>query len=238
MQREGEGLLLGVRPHGESSCVVYVFSAEYGPVAGLYRGGRKKKADLTVGNLIQFKHTSRLPTQLGSITFEVMFSPAVYVFEDMPRLQTLRYQCELMHAILPEDVPQPKFYDRTKTLLNNLAQPHNHWQRLAHWELDILSAVGYGLALTPTEAVPCPENSPLYYVSPKTGRAVPKAVGQPYHDRLLLLPPFLGGIEGDMLDVFKLTGHFLGHAIAELAPYKTLSTRAHLIDLATAENFT
>ena len=237
MKREGEGILLGVRPHGESSCVVYVFSADYGPIAGLYRGGRKKKADLTVGNLIQFTHTSRLATQLGSLQFEVMFSPAIYVFDDMPRLQTLRYQCEVMQALLPEDVPQPKFYDRTKEVFKNLAQPENHWQRLADWELDILSAVGYGLSLDSEQAVPCEKNSPLYYVSPKTGRAVPKAVGQPYHDRLLLLPPFLGGQNGDMLDVFKLTGHFLSHAMAELAPYKTLSTRAHLLDLAVAENF-
>ena len=238
MIREGEGILIGVRPHGDSSCVVYIFSAEYGPIAGLFRGGRKKNADLTVGNLVQFTHTSRLPTQLGSMRFEVMFSPAIYVFEDMPRLQTLRYQCELMQAILPEDVPQPKFYDRTREVLKNLAQPENHWQRLAGWEVDILSAVGYGLSLTPEQAVPCEQNSPLYYVSPRSGRAVPRAVGQPYHDRLLLLPQFFGGQKGGMLDVFKLTGHFLGHAMAELAPYKTLSTRAQLLDLAVAQNFT
>lgn len=238
MERTGEGILIGVRPHGETSSVVYIFSEEFGPIAGLFRGGRKKKADLTVGNFVQFTHVRRLESQLGSMRFEVMFSPAIYVFDDMPRLQTLRYQCELMHAILPEDVPQPKFYDRTKDLLKNLAQPENHWQRLANWEVDILSAVGFGLSLSPEEAVPCDENSPLYYVSPKSGRAVPKAVGRPYHGKLLLLPRFFGGEEGGMLDVFKLTGHFLGHAMAELAPYKTLSTRAQLIDLAQANNFT
>ena len=238
MRREGEGILIGVRPHGETSCVVNIFTAEHGPIAGLMKGGRRKKADITVGNIVQYTHTSRLATQLGTMRFEVMFSPAIYVFDDMARLQTLRYQCELMNDLLPEDVAQPKFYDRTKDILKNLAQPEGHWQRLASWEVDILSAVGYGLALKPEEAVPCHENSPLYYVSPNTGRAVPKLMGKPYHDRMLLLPEFFGGEEGGMLDVFKLTGHFLGHALSEMAPYKNLSTRAQLLDMATEKDFT
>ncbi len=231
MQRQSEGILLEIRAHGESSCICKVFTAEYGLVAGLVKGGRRKKSELTEGNVVQITHSRRLETQLGSLRLEVLSSPIIRIFDDMAKLQILRYQCELMAALLPEDMPQPKFYDRTKFMLETLGAEENYWAHLAEWELDILSAVGFGLSLTPENAVPCPDNSPLYYVSPRTGRAVSKTMGLPYHNKMLLLPKFFGGQEGGFLDVFSLTGHFLNHALAELAPYKkTLTTRQGLID--------
>ena len=55
----------------------------------------------------------------------------------------------------------------------------------------------------------------LAYVSPKTGRAVSTAAGEPYRDRLLSLPPFLtrpaanGISSADILNGLRLTGFFL-----------------------------
>ena len=48
----------------------------------------------------------------------------------------------------------------------------------------------------------------------RTGRAVSRDAGEPYKDRLLILPPFLlsaqGGLtEGDIRAGLDLTGHFL-----------------------------
>src|SRR5437764_274965 len=54
----------------------------------------------------------------------------------------------------------------------------------------------------------------LVYVSPKTGRAVSRAAGQPYHERMLTLPPFLLSSQsrlepGDVKAGLALTAHFL-----------------------------
>ena len=56
----------------------------------------------------------------------------------------------------------------------------------------------------------------LFYVSPKTGRAVSKGAGEVYKERLLKLPEFLktsGEDAGDkdVLTGLKLTGYFLEH---------------------------
>ena len=229
MQRESEGILLEVRPHGESSCICKVFTEEYGLVAGLVKGGRKKRAELTEGNLVHITHARRLENQLGTMRIEVLHNNAIAIFDAPDRLNMLRYQCELMAALLPEDVSQPKFYDRTKAMISGLAAHPIPWQALAEWEVDILSAVGFGLSLHPDVAVPCEEGSPLYYVSPKSGRAVSQAMGRPYHDKMLILPRFFGGQVGEILDVFALTGHFLKHALDELAPFKKEITSRNLI---------
>ncbi|HPA39707.1 MAG TPA: DNA repair protein RecO C-terminal domain-containing protein, partial [Phenylobacterium sp.] len=54
----------------------------------------------------------------------------------------------------------------------------------------------------------------LIYVSPRTGRAVSRQAGEPYKDRLLILPPFMlsaqtGLAAGDIAAGLALTGHFL-----------------------------
>ena len=54
----------------------------------------------------------------------------------------------------------------------------------------------------------------LIYVSPKTGRAVSRAAGEPYKDRMLPLPPFLLSSQsrleaGDVGAGLSLTAHFL-----------------------------
>ena len=77
--------------------------------------------------------------------------------------------------------------------------------------------------------------SDLVYVSPKSGRAVSRAAGAPWHDRLLALPAFFGEDGGpqpsadDLAAAFALTGFFLDRHL--YAPHGTTlpDARAHFI---------
>jgi DNA repair protein RecO (recombination protein O) len=80
------------------------------------------------------------------------------------------------------------------------------------YEMGLLEALGFGLDLSRCAATGVLDD--LIYVSPKTGRAVSRAAGDPYKDRLLRLPPFLlsaqqGLDAGDVGDGLTLTGRFL-----------------------------
>ena len=79
------------------------------------------------------------------------------------------------------------------------------------WELALLGELGFGLDLTCCAAGG--DNDQLAYVSPRTGRAVSLAAGEPYRERLLVLPGFLVGRGGGgPLEVgagLALTGYFL-----------------------------
>ena len=83
------------------------------------------------------------------------------------------------------------------------------------WELGLLQALGYGLDLTQCAASGASEN--LAYVSPRTGRAVSREAGEPYHEKLFTLPGFLLGTgEWDaaaILQGLELTGHFLSRHV-------------------------
>ena len=57
-----------------------------------------------------------------------------------------------------------------------------------HWELGVLSDLGYGLDLDRCAATGT--NDDLAYVSPRTGRAVSLSAGEPYQEKLLAMPGF------------------------------------------------
>jgi DNA repair protein RecO (recombination protein O) len=76
----------------------------------------------------------------------------------------------------------------------------------------VLSDLGFGLDLARCAVSGTTDD--LVYVSPKSGRAVSRSAGQPWHDKLLALPAFMRGdassvSAADITAAFVLTGHFL-----------------------------
>ena len=82
---------------------------------------------------------------------------------------------------------------------------------MVRWEMGLLDELGFGLDLS--KCASTGQADELVYVSPKTGKAVSRDAGKPYHDRLFGLPDFLkGGLAATAAQVcegMKLTGYFL-----------------------------
>jgi DNA repair protein RecO (recombination protein O) len=81
------------------------------------------------------------------------------------------------------------------------------------FEMGLLQELGFGLDLSRCAVTGSMDD--LVWVSPRTGRAVSAAAGEPYPGRLLALPPFLlsaqvGLAPGDIGAGLALTGRFLG----------------------------
>ena len=69
-----------------------------------------------------------------------------------------------------------------------------HWGALfVRFEMGLLEALGFGMDLSRCASTGAVDD--LIYVSPRTGRAVSRAAGEPYKERLLLLPQFLLGTQ-------------------------------------------
>jgi DNA repair protein RecO (recombination protein O) len=74
-----------------------------------------------------------------------------------------------------------------------------------------LAVLGFGLDLSSCAATGAADD--LAYVSPRSGRAVSRAAGRPYHDKLLPLPAFLvsdtPAAPPEIAAGLALTGYFL-----------------------------
>src|ERR671930_518721 len=75
----------------------------------------------------------------------------------------------------------------------------------------------------------------LVYVSPKSGRAVSRQAGEPWREKLLALPAFLGDASAadpslqDISDGFALTGFFLARHVLEPHNIRLADARASFI---------
>jgi DNA repair protein RecO (recombination protein O) len=214
MQWSDEGIILSVRPHGETAVVVELWTRNHGRHLGLVHGGRSRKLRpiLQTGNHVDATWKARLADQLGHLTIELRRGFAAEVMDDPPALSALSSLTSLTR-LLPERDPHPNLYEVTLFVLGFL-QDASVWPALlVRWELALLDELGFGLDLS--ECAATGANDQLIYVSPKSGRAVSASAGEPYRDRMLALPRFLTKQRGgavttaDVLAGLALTGHFL-----------------------------
>jgi DNA repair protein RecO (recombination protein O) len=213
MEWTEDGIVLAARRHGESSAIVQLFTRGRGRHAGLVRGGAGMRARgvYQPGNLVEARWRGRLAEHLGGFTCELVRGNAAAVLDDPLRLAGLVSACAIAESTLPERHPYPALYDAFLALIDALTGDASWPAVYVRWELGLLDELGFGLDLT--KCAGTGETGDLAWVSPKTGRAVSRAAGEPYRDRLMPLPGFLTGggraAPGDIRDGLRLTGAFL-----------------------------
>src|SRR5579864_5373083 len=213
------GFVLTARRHGENGVIAELLTAEHGRHAGLVRGGQspKRRALLQPGNLVAASWRGRLEEHLGAFDIELIRAHAATLIDDADKLAALSSAAALIALALPEREPHGDVYQGFAGLIEALDS--RDWaRRYVTRECTLLGALGYGLDLTSCAATGA--NDDLAYVSPRSGRAVSRSAGMPYHDKLLALPDFLWrDTPPDRTDIvagLALTGHFLHHHL--LAP--------------------
>lgn len=212
-----EGVLLTVRRHGESAAIIDAFTPNHGRHAGLVRGGasRKMAPVLQPGGHLALEWRARLEDHLGAYKVEPIRSRSGVLLGDGDALAAMNAVAALLTAYLAEREPHPNLYAATVTLLDSLGVDDDWPEAYVAWEIALLSDLGYPLDLSACAATGQTED--LIWVSPRTGRAVSRAAGAPYADRLLPLPAFLTGLQSNsdgIADGLRMTGHFLKHWVA------------------------
>ena len=218
MQWSDEGVILSVRPHGETAAMAEIFTRAHGRHLGLVHGGRSRRLRpvLQTGNHVDAVWKARLAEHLGHVSVELRKGYAAQAMEDPLALAGLSSLCALAR-LLPERDPHPGLFEVALFVLGYLDDPDVWPALMVRWELVLLDELGFGLDLATCAATGSKDE--LVYVSPKSGRAVSAPAGEAYKDRLLRLPGFLSkglgkGRQGhappeDIAAGLALTGHFL-----------------------------
>ncbi len=238
MEWRDTGFVLAARRHGESALIVELLTAGHGRHAGLVRGGQspRRRALLQQGNSVAASWRGRLPEHLGTLDCELVEAHAARLLDDPDRLAALGAATSLLLTALPEREPHGDLYRSFAGLLAALDSGPCWAQSYVAWECELLAGLGFGLDLTRCAATGVSED--LAYVSPRSGRAVSRAAGAPYHDKLLTLPGFLWrpgqpgkpASHAEIVAGLDLTHYFLLHHV--LAPHggKLPEARQRLAD--------
>ncbi len=213
MEWSDSGYILGVRRHGESSVILEAMTREHGRHLGMVRGGRSRTLQpvLQPGNEVLLTWRARIEGHLGHFAVEGLTLHAARLLSSRLALFAMTHVAALVR-LLPERDPHPGLHEALGQIIEALGEPALAPALVARFELEILSDLGFGLDLSACAVTG--RQDELVYVSPKSGRAVCREAGAPWHDRLFHLPAFLRGGEGvpsagDIADALRLTQYFL-----------------------------
>jgi DNA repair protein RecO (recombination protein O) len=219
MQWTDEGIVLGVRRHGETSVILELMTAERGRHLGLVRGGAgtRLRGVLQPGNSLRATWRARLDDHLGNYQVEGINLRTAGILAAAHAVHGVTHLAALCR-LLAEREPHARVHDALETIVDALDDPAAVAPMIAQFELAFLAELGFGLDLSCCAATGTKDD--LIYVSPRSGRAVSRAAGEAYRDKLMRLPEFLHGESeaasaADLADAFMLTGFFLDrHAFA------------------------
>jgi|SRR5690242_8655601 DNA repair protein RecO (recombination protein O) len=222
MEWTDDGIVLGVRRHGESSAIAELLTREHGRHLGLVRGGASSRMRplLQPGNSVHATWRARLDEHLGTYAIEGQRLRAATLLASSHAAYGITHLAFLAR-LLPERDPHQDIYGMLERALDDFDDAGEAAVHLVRFELAMLTELGFGLDLENCAATGATDE--LVYVSPKSGGAVSRAAGEPWRDRLLRLPPFLrttesadnGWSEQDLQDGFRLTGLFLLRHVLE-----------------------
>jgi DNA repair protein RecO (recombination protein O) len=220
MEWTDEGIVLGVRRHGEASAIVELLTRDHGRHLGLARGASSARMRpwLQPGNGVRAVWRARLDEHLGTYAIEGLRLRAAGLLGSSHAVYGVTHLASLAR-LLPERDPHADIYDMLERTLDDFEDAGEAAVHLIRFELAMLAELGFGLDLHTCAATG--ETTDLVYVSPKSGGAVSRAAGEPWRDRLLRLPPFLREesphtwSDQDLLDGFQLTGLFLLRHVLE-----------------------
>jgi DNA repair protein RecO (recombination protein O) len=234
MQWTDEGIVLGVKRHGETSVILELMTREHGRHLGLVRGGvgRRMRPVLQPGNSVSAVWRARLDQHLGQYVVEGINLRVASLLTQAHAVYGLTHLAALCR-LLPERDPHPLVVPMVEEVLEHMDDPRTAAALVVQFELQLLSDLGFGLELDCCAVTG--RQTDLAYVSPKSGRAVSREAGAPWRDKLLRLPSFLDHAAEtdptpqDLADAFALTGHFLVRRVLEPRHVALSEARAQFI---------
>lgn len=233
MQWTDDGIVLGVKRHGESSAILELMTRAHGRHLGLVRGGfgTRLRPILQPGNTVSAHWRARLDEHLGNYTVEPLELRAANYFASSHAIYGVSHLAVLMR-LLPERDPHAALYQALDAIFGRLDNAGVVAPMVARFELQFLAELGFGLDLAQCAATGTVDD--LAFVSPKSGRAVSRAAGNPWADKMLSLPAFLRDphavpVTSDLEDGFALTGYFLSRHVLEPRGLTLADERTHFI---------
>ena len=141
------GIVLSVRPHGESSALLELLTHGHGRHMGLVRGGRSRRlrASLQPGNSLDVVWRARLEEHLGVWSVELRESRAALLMAQELSLTAMMSAAGVCRLLPERDVCRA-VYDGLENLLGGIVSGDlDCWARYVSWELELLRELGYGL---------------------------------------------------------------------------------------------
>lgn len=120
MRWRDEGIILLLRPQGETGVVLSLLTDGYGRHLGFHRGSGAKMPWRQPGTRVIAGWNSRTEGGLGYWALEPAEAPALRHFGTPPKLLAIAAATALLDAFLPERMPVPEVYQAARHFIDGL----------------------------------------------------------------------------------------------------------------------
>src|SRR3954469_25682140 len=181
MEWTDDGIVLGVRRHGESSAIVELLTRGHGRHLGLVRGGSSSRMRplLQPGNSLRTVWRARVDEHLGTYVVEATRLRAATVLASSHAVYGVTHLASLAR-LLPERDPHEDIYDMLDRTLEDFGDVGEAAVHLVKFVLSMVAVPGFGVYFESCGATGA--TSDLVYVSPKSGGAVSREAGAAWQD--------------------------------------------------------
>ncbi len=217
MNFRDQGIIIAKNYFKENTYVVTLFTEKHGLYSGVIKQYGKKNGDvLAESNLVDFFWGARLHEHLGSAKCELIKSYSSFIIQNKTKLYAFNSIVSVIKKAFCEREPHNKFFPKFLNYLDQQKNDQNFsFTDYIKLEIDLLAETGYQLVVD--KCVITGEIDDLYYVSPKSGQAVCKKLGEEYANKLLVLPQFLLNSmqpnSEEKKQALQLTSYFLNRYI-------------------------
>ena len=229
-----EGYIINLRRHGEKSLILTVLTKEHGKLVGYVKNCLNKKSlgIYQLGNKVNIEGYARIEENMWSFHVELNRAYAANFITSKKKLSALSAFCSLCNDAMPEAQSIENLYIHVDNFFNKI-NDENWLTYYCYFEFYLMSFLGLSLDLEKCSVTGCYNN--LRYVSPRTGKAVCKEVGLPYHRYLYDYPKFI--IDNNYLakktevkNLLRMTEFFLHKNFFKTHYLKFPNNRANLLD--------
>src|ERR1700722_14282436 len=146
MEWRDDGIVLGVKRHGETSAIVELLTRAHGRHLGLVRGGRSTRFQslLQPGNSLHLVWRAGLDEHLGAYAVEPLSLRAGRFLASALALHGLSYLGALVR-LLPERDPHESLHEALTLIADHLDAADVAPALIARFEARILAECGFGL---------------------------------------------------------------------------------------------
>lgn len=185
------GIILNIIEHGNSSCIVTLFSKHHGIISGYIKGGLKnqRKNNCFVGNYIEFTWLARVLSQLGNIEISNLLQNFSTVLEFRKSI-IVQVVCEVLSSVLKKNDAHSNLFDIVFQLFSFIKiedSPLKLLHQYILFENSLLEEIGFGYNFSQCNI----SGGIPKYISPKTGNVVSAEIAKSYESRLFLIPDFI-----------------------------------------------
>jgi len=210
MKIEDFGFITLIKEYEENSLLIKILSKENGLMSGYVSHVKKQRSNYQIGNLIKFTWSAKNVDQLGTLRVELVKSYLSTFIGSRFGLYLIDCITSLINDLLYERYREHKLFQTMEVIFNLVAENAEKCLIVKEYllfENAILNVVGTGIIFEQNGNM-----GKLYYVSPKTGLAVDKQMGDPYKDRLLVFPRIFKNEQpnrADIIECFYVMDFFL-----------------------------